>query len=85
MSENGWIQSYRRRIENLNRTLQECVMKNTSDGLLDLNETLFLLRGSVYEIEKIHKENEILKNDNLVLKNTINKEMEQLEEAISGS
>jgi hypothetical protein len=85
MAENGWIQSYRQRIENLNRTLQVCVMKHTSDGLLDLNETLFLLRGSVYEIEKIHKENEILKNENLMLKNTINKEMEQLVEAVSGS
>ena len=85
MAENGWIQSYRRRLENLNRTLQECVMKHTADGLLDLNETLFLLRGSIQEIEKIHKENEKLKNENLTLKNTINKEMEQLAEAVSGS
>lgn len=84
MTENGWIQSYRLRLENLNRTLQECVMKNTSDGFLDLNETIFLLRGSVQEIEKLHKEKEVLKNENIDLKNTINKEMEQLVEAVGG-
>lgn len=85
MTENGWIQSYRLRLENLNRTLQECVMKHTSDGFLDLNETIFLLRGSIQEIEKLHKQNEVLKNENIDLKNTITKEMEQLVEAVSGS
>jgi cell division protein FtsB len=60
-------------------------MKHTSDGFLDLNETIFLLRGSIQEIEKLHKQNEVLKNENIDLKNTITKEMEQLVEAVSGS
>lgn len=83
MSENKWISAYKKRVENLNRTLQECVLKNSADGILNLNETLFILRGAVQEIESQHKEIIELKQITLNLKNTIKEDMDKLEEYVS--
>ncbi len=85
MSENKWIAAYKTRLENLNRTIQECILRNTSEGILDLPEVNFILRGALLELETQHKEILELKKINLTLKSAINDEMDKLSEAVTGA
>ena len=85
MVENKWIVAYRQRLNTLQRTLQECIYKNTADGVLNLQEVSFILNGALQELESQHKEIVKLKQTNLTLKSAINDDMDKLKKAVTGA
>ena len=59
---NQWLKDYGKRIENMNYTLNECIMRGSSDGgNLNLEEVLQLFRGSIAEIKALQLQVETLK------------------------
>lgn len=68
MSDNQWLKDYGKRVEDMNYTLQECIMSGFTDGKLNLEEVMELFRGTVSEIkslqEKVNALSEALRNKN---------------------
>ncbi len=67
MNKNQWLKDYGKRIENLNYTIQECIMIGFADGKLDLEEVMKLFRGCIVEIKNLQNQVESLKES---LRNT---------------
>lgn len=55
MSDNQFLKDYGERIENLNYTIQECIMAGSADGKLNLEEVMELFRGNVAEIRSLQQ------------------------------
>ncbi len=53
MNENQWLKDYGKRVEDMNYTIQECIMSGFTDGKLDLEEVMELFRGTVAEIRSL--------------------------------
>jgi Flp pilus assembly protein TadB len=68
MSNNQFLKDYGQRVEDMNYTLQECIMSGFTDGKLNLEEVMELFRGTIAEIkqlqEKVNALSEALRNNN---------------------
>jgi hypothetical protein len=68
MSNNQWLKDYGKRVEDMNYTIQECIMSGSADGKLNLEEVMELFRGTVNEIrglqEKVNALSQALRNSN---------------------
>ena len=68
MSENQWLKDYGKRVEDMNYTIQECIMSGSADGKLNLEEVMELFRGTINEIRslqvKVNALSEALRNKN---------------------
>ena len=53
MSDNQWLKDYGKRIEDLNYSIQECIMVGSADGKLNLEEVMELFRGTIAEIKSL--------------------------------
>jgi hypothetical protein len=56
MSDNQWLKDYGKRVEDLNYTVQECIMAGSADGKLDLEEVMQMFRGSITEIKRLQQQ-----------------------------
>jgi len=61
MNENQWLKDYGKRVEDMNYTIQECIMSGFTDGKLDLEEVMELFRGTVAEIKNLQSQVNALK------------------------
>jgi len=61
MSDNQWLKDYGKRVEDMNYTIQECVMAGSADGKLNLEEVMELFRGCVGEIRNLQMQVDSLK------------------------
>ena len=68
MSNNQWLKDYGKRVEDMNYTIQECIMSGSADGKLNLEEVMELFRGTVAEIKSLQNKvdalSEALRNNN---------------------
>jgi len=55
MSENQWLKDYGKRVEDMNYTLQQCIMAGSADGKLNLEEVMELFRGTINEIKSLQE------------------------------
>jgi len=55
MSDNQWLKDYGKRVEDMNYTIQECIMSGSADGKLNLEEVMELFRGTINEIKSLQE------------------------------
>jgi hypothetical protein len=53
MSDNQWLKDYGKRVEDMNYSIQECIMSGSADGKLNLEEVMELFRGTIAEIKSL--------------------------------